>query len=71
MMTYFLALKAFLPTLRGHHVPGPLGQHDCGSLYKSPMQCQVTLPLQDGKMPPLMVTVQLTLTEGGFTCQAD
>lgn len=31
---------------------------DGGSLNESPSRCQVTLPLQDGEVPPPMGTVQ-------------
>lgn len=48
-----------LPTgLKRAPHPGPVGQHDGGSLYQSPRQSKVTLSLKDGSAPPILGTEQ-------------
>lgn len=63
MMVIFLVLK---PSCQPYWTPltGLLRQHVGGSFYKSPRWSEVTLPIQDGKTPPPVGTVQSTLTEG-------
>ncbi len=56
--------------------PGSVEQHDGDSLYQSPRQSQVTPPLQDGSVPPILGTEQTPLVRavhvpGGLNLGAD
>lgn len=50
---------------QGALCPGPIGQHDSGSLYKLPSGSQVLPSKQAGALPPSMGTVQPPLSESG------
>ncbi len=65
MMAVCLALKNFLPALKGHHV----GQHDSGGLYQPPRRPQVMSPSQDDSTSPALGENSFHYER--FMCRAD
>ncbi len=50
---------------KGAPYPGPVRQHDGGSLHQPPRRSQVLSSLQDGSTPPIVGTEQTPLAKSG------
>lgn len=60
IMVVFLAPKTFVKNLKGVPHPGPIGQHDGGSLHKQPGGTEVAPSEQAGKTsPPVDTTTSI------------
>ncbi|XDV39235.1 hypothetical protein PO909_008499 [Leuciscus waleckii] len=61
---------AFLSPNKRTPRPGPFGQHVCGVLHKSPGRPQVQEPVQAGRTPPGMGSVQPALAQSSARARA-